>query len=143
MKFEDSRLDFLTCHLLSGTTDRYEKHAYVSHNHVQAQPTHRISEKDSSSLLRLAKRMAEYLPLRQKAPMMVGVLWMFQLIAFILVGFRLYTRLVVMHIYGIDDHFFNFAVVSTSHLYISLPMLRLLSDVVASGHCMRWPQASS
>ncbi|KAK7708366.1 hypothetical protein SLS63_013503 [Diaporthe eres] len=55
-------------------------------------------------------RMAEYLPLRQKAPMMVGVLWMFQVIAFILVGFRLYTRLAVIHIYGIDDHFFNFSV---------------------------------
>ncbi|KAG6368837.1 hypothetical protein INS49_003053 [Diaporthe citri] len=54
--------------------------------------------------------MAEFLPLRQKAPMMVGIMWMFQVIAFILVGFRLYTRLVVMHIYGIDDHFFNFAV---------------------------------
>lgn len=44
--------------------------------------------------------------------MMVGVLWMFQAIAFILVGLRLYTRLVVVHAYGIDDHFFNFSVVN-------------------------------
>lgn len=45
--------------------------------------------------------------------MMLGILWMFQVIAFILVGLRLYTRLVVMHNYGIDDHCFNFSVVST------------------------------
>lgn len=57
--------------------------------------------------------------------MMVGVLWMFQVIAFILVGFRLYTRLVVMHIYGVDDHFFNFAVASTIHFYEPLPMTSL------------------
>lgn len=44
--------------------------------------------------------------------MMVGVLWMFQALAFILVGLRLYTRLVVMSNYGWDDHFFNAAVVS-------------------------------
>lgn len=56
--------------------------------------------------------MAEYMPLREKAPMMVGVLWMFQVIAFILVGLRLYTRLVVVHAYGIDDHFFNLSVVN-------------------------------
>lgn len=48
----------------------------------------------------------------QRAPMMIGVLWMFQGIAFILVGLRLYTRLVVMSNYGWDDHFFNAAVVS-------------------------------
>lgn len=57
--------------------------------------------------------------------MMVGVMWMFQVIAFILVALRLYTRLVVMHIYGIDDHFFNFTVVSTSLLYETFPMTRL------------------
>lgn len=55
--------------------------------------------------------------------MMLGIMWMFQVIAFILVGFRLYTRLVVVHNYGIDDHFFNFTVVSTFHLYESLPMM--------------------
>ncbi|KUI70304.1 hypothetical protein VM1G_06441 [Cytospora mali] len=41
---------------------------------------------------------------------MLGVMWMFQAIAFILVGLRLYTRLVVMSNYGWDDHFFNAAV---------------------------------
>ncbi|KAI3397110.1 hypothetical protein diail_11253 [Diaporthe ilicicola] len=51
-----------------------------------------------------------FLPLKQEAPMMLGVLWMFVVIAFILVGLRLYTRMVVMQNYGIDDHFFNFAV---------------------------------
>lgn len=56
--------------------------------------------------------MAEFLPLRQEAPKMLGIMWMFQVIAFVLVGLRLYTRLVVMHNYGIDDHFFNLAVVS-------------------------------
>jgi hypothetical protein len=56
--------------------------------------------------------MPEYMPLREQAPMMLGVMWMFMIIALILVGLRLYTRLVVVHNYGIDDHFFNFAVVS-------------------------------
>lgn len=65
--------------------------------------------------------------------MMVGVLWMFQVIAFILVGLRLYTRLAVLHIYGIDDHFFNLSVVSTSHLCESRPMTRLFSHVVVTG----------
>ncbi|ROW04775.1 hypothetical protein VMCG_04897 [Cytospora schulzeri] len=49
-------------------------------------------------------------PIIQRAPMMLGVMWMFQAIAFILVGLRLYTRLVVMSNYGWDDHFFNTAV---------------------------------
>ncbi|POS73230.1 hypothetical protein DHEL01_v208375 [Diaporthe helianthi] len=53
----------------------------------------------------------EYMPLLQEAPMLVGVLWMFQVIAFILVALRLYTRLIVIHNYGMDDHFFNLAVV--------------------------------
>lgn len=57
--------------------------------------------------------------------MMLGILWMFQVIAFILVGFRLYTRLVVVHNYGIDDHFFNLTVVSKFHLYESLSVTRL------------------
>lgn len=65
--------------------------------------------------------------------MMVGVLWMFQVIAFILVGFRLYTRLAVIHIYGIDDHFFNFSVVSPSHFYESRPMTRLFPK-----YCRDW-----
>lgn len=51
-------------------------------------------------------------PIIQRAPMMLGVMWMFQAIAFILVGLRLYTRLVVMSNYGWDDHFFNAAAVS-------------------------------
>lgn len=63
--------------------------------------------------------------------MMVGILWMFQVIAFILVGLRLYTRLVVLHVYGIDDHFFNFAVVSKSHIFEPLPMSSLLPKL----HC--------
>ncbi|KAK2598648.1 hypothetical protein N8I77_012043 [Diaporthe amygdali] len=45
-----------------------------------------------------------------EAPKFLGILWTFQVIAFTLVGLRLYTRLVVLHNYGIDDHFFNFAV---------------------------------
>lgn len=56
--------------------------------------------------------------------MMLGIMWTFQVIAFILVGLRLYTRLVVVHNYGIDDHFFNFTVVSTFHLYEALPVTR-------------------
>lgn len=56
--------------------------------------------------------------------MMLGIMWMFQIIAFILVGFRLYTRLVVVHNYGIDDHFFNLTVVSTFLLYEALPVTR-------------------
>lgn len=53
--------------------------------------------------------------------MMLGIMWMFQVIAFILVGFRLYTRLVVMHNYGIDDHFFNFTVVGAFSLSFNTP----------------------
>lgn len=56
--------------------------------------------------------------------MMLGIMWTFQVIAFILVGLRLYTRLVVVHNYGIDDHFFNFTVVSTFHFYEALPVTR-------------------
>lgn len=52
------------------------------------------------------------IPVVQRAPMTLGVMWMFQVIAFLLVGLRLYTRLVVMSNYGWDDHFFNAAVVS-------------------------------
>lgn len=58
----------------------------------------------------------------QRAPMMVGVLWMFQAFAFILVGLRLYTRLVVMSNYGWDDHCFNAAVVSYCPLSTMLPL---------------------
>lgn len=45
------------------------------------------------------------------APMLLGILWTFQFIAFGLVGLRLYTRLHVVQTYGWDDHFFNIAVV--------------------------------
>lgn len=43
--------------------------------------------------------------------MMLGVMWMFQIIAFGLVSLRLYARLNVVQTYGWDDHFFNAAVV--------------------------------
>lgn len=46
-----------------------------------------------------------------EAPTMIGILWMLTFIAFVLVGLRLYTRLVVIHNYGWDDHFFNLSVV--------------------------------
>lgn len=48
----------------------------------------------------------------KRGPMMVGVLWMFQCIAFALVALRLYARLVVVQTYGWDDHCFNVSVVS-------------------------------
>lgn len=74
--------------------------------------------------------------------MMLGIIWMFQFIAFILVGLRLYTRLVVVHNYGIDDHFFNFAVVSAADLFnlhsVNRSSLYHYRLVVASRH-MRWP----
>ncbi|KAG8159905.1 hypothetical protein KVR01_010542 [Diaporthe batatas] len=54
--------------------------------------------------------MEEFTAVRGQAPLMLGVVWTFQLIAFILVGLRLYTRLVVIHNYGMDDHFFNLSV---------------------------------
>lgn len=47
-----------------------------------------------------------------RGPMMVGVVWMFQCIAFALVAIRLYARLVVVQTYSWDDHCFNAAVVS-------------------------------
>lgn len=47
-----------------------------------------------------------------EGPMLVGVLWMFQCIAFGLVALRLYARLVVVQNYGWDDHCFNVTVVS-------------------------------
>lgn len=43
--------------------------------------------------------------------MMLGIMWMFQIIAFSLVSLRLYARLNVVQTYGWDDHFFNTAVV--------------------------------
>lgn len=52
--------------------------------------------------------------------MMLGVLWMFQAIAFILVGLRLYTRLVVMSNFGWDDHFFNAAAVSSNSWFYNV-----------------------
>lgn len=53
--------------------------------------------------------------------MMLGVVWMFQLIAFIFLGLRLYTRLVVINNYGWDDHFFNLSVVRKSLFNFSAP----------------------
>lgn len=46
--------------------------------------------------------------------MMVGVLWMFQFIAFALIALRLYARLLVVQTYGWDDHCFNASVVGLS-----------------------------
>lgn len=57
--------------------------------------------------------------------MMLGVMWMFQAIAFILVGLRLYTRLVVMSNYGWDDHFFNAAVVSILSPFLTMLSLKI------------------
>lgn len=68
--------------------------------------------------------------------MMLGIMWTFQVIAFILVGLRLYTRLVVVHNYGIDDHFFNFTVVSTFHICEALPVTRFRLSLLASVHTM-------
>lgn len=56
---------------------------------------------------------------------MVGVLWMFQCIAFALVAIRLYARLVVVQTYSWDDHCFNAAVVSL--FYIQFAFIYLLS----------------
>lgn len=52
-----------------------------------------------------------------EGPMLVGVLWMFQCIAFALVALRLYARLVVVQTYGWDDHLFNITVVSLLFSY--------------------------
>lgn len=46
-----------------------------------------------------------------KGPMLLGVVWTFQVFAFALVGLRLYARLRVVQTYGWDDHFFNASVV--------------------------------
>lgn len=56
------------------------------------------------------------------APMMLGVMWTFQAIAFCLVALRVYARLNVVQTYGWDDHLFNGAVVRTCvfSLYLSL-----------------------
>lgn len=51
-------------------------------------------------------------PVGGSAPTMLGIMWMFQIIAFGLVSLRLYARLNVVQKYGWDDHFFNTAVVS-------------------------------
>lgn len=54
-----------------------------------------------------------------EGPMLVGVLWMFQCIAFGLVVLRLYARLVVVQNYGWDDHCFNVTVVSPNIMQLS------------------------
>lgn len=46
------------------------------------------------------------------APMVMGVLWGLTGLTFFFVLLRLYTRLMVLQAYGLDDHFFNFAFVS-------------------------------
>ncbi|OLN83278.1 hypothetical protein CCHL11_03002 [Colletotrichum chlorophyti] len=43
------------------------------------------------------------------APMVLGVLWGLTGLTFGFVVLRLYTRIVVLQAYGMDDHFFNFA----------------------------------
>lgn len=52
-----------------------------------------------------------------KAPLMLGVLWTFQLIAFALISFRLYARLVVVQMYGWDDYMFGLTVVKSQNTY--------------------------
>lgn len=45
-------------------------------------------------------------------PWSIAVMWVLTLITFLFVILRFYTRGIVVHSYGVDDHVFNFAFVS-------------------------------
>ncbi|KAJ4397469.1 hypothetical protein N0V93_001698 [Gnomoniopsis smithogilvyi] len=74
-----------------------------------------------------------------RGPMMVGVLWMFQAIAFALVALRLYARLVVVQTYGWDDHCFNVAVL----LLLLYTVLVTVSATFGVGRLQEDPEAQS
>ena len=46
------------------------------------------------------------------APMAVGLMWMMTVVVLIFVGLRIYTRVVVVKAYGMDDNVYVFAFVS-------------------------------
>jgi hypothetical protein len=46
------------------------------------------------------------------APLTLGLLWGFTVLAFVFVVLRLYTRINIVQAYGIDDHFFNTSLAS-------------------------------
>lgn len=47
--------------------------------------------------------------------MAVGLMWMLTVVALIFVALRIYTRLVVVKAYGMDDHVYLFAFVGDLH----------------------------
>ncbi|WQF76438.1 hypothetical protein CDEST_01452 [Colletotrichum destructivum] len=63
------------------------------------------------------------------APMALGVLWGLTGLTLCFVLLRLYTRLVILQAYGIDDHFYNFAFV----LFVAYDVMLTISSYYGFG----------
>ncbi|OHE98691.1 hypothetical protein CORC01_05957 [Colletotrichum orchidophilum] len=63
------------------------------------------------------------------APMALAVLWALTGLALFFVLLRLYTRLVVIQAYGVDDHFFNFAFL----LFVAYDVMLTISSFYGFG----------
>ena len=64
--------------------------------------------------------------MKGEAPMAVGLMWMLTVVALTFVLLRIYTRLVVVKSYGMDDHVYLFAFVS--NLLCLIPWKKTLTN---------------
>jgi hypothetical protein len=55
-------------------------------------------------------------------PWVVAVMWSLTAIGIVFVALRIYTRVVVVKSFGVDDHVYNLAFVSNTHNLAVIPL---------------------